>query len=142
MDAGSGRALAHSAKLRLTAMYMLAHFSVGLMFGCKGPALLAMVDQLQLHGGTSVNDDQARNIALTAVGTANGAASLGLMVGSLLMGPVVDRVVAWHRWLSAAWLFSGCCCVGYALFTTPMQLLVTSCFHGVSIYQHHPGRCL
>jgi uncharacterized membrane protein YgcG len=105
----------------------------GLMFGLKGPALLAMADQLQRATGSSPLDDAARDAALTSVGAANGAASLGLMMGSLLMGSVVDWVTHWHRCLSVAWLCSGVCFSGFALFTTPSQLWAVSFVHGATI---------
>ena len=130
---GAGAALPHRTKLLLSASYMLGHFCVGVTLGLKGPALLAMAAQLEQVAGTDPTDTAAHDAALTAVGVANGAASVGLMLGSLVAGQVVDRVEHWHRWFAATWMCMGLAFAGFALFQTPTQLAVISVFHGVCI---------
>ena len=129
----AGAALPHRTKLLLSASYMLGHFCVGSTFGLKGPALLAMAAQLERAAGTDPADDAAHDAALTAVGVGNGAASFGLMLGSLAGGQVVDRLQHWHRWYAGAWLCMGLAFSGFALFTTPTQLALCSAVHGACI---------
>ena len=129
----AGAALPHRTKLLLSASYMLGHFCVGMTFGLKGPALLAMAAQLERAAGTDPADDAAHDAALTAVGVGNGAASFGLMLGSLAGGQVVDRLQHWHRWYAGAWLCMGLAFSGFALFTTPAQLALCSALHGACI---------
>eukprot|EP01043_Picozoa_sp_COSAG02_P061136 COSAG02_NODE_8147_length_2690_cov_1.538016_1_plen_347_part_00 len=133
MSAGAGVALPHRTKLLLSVSYMLGHFCVGLTLGLKGPALLAMATQLERAAGTDPSDAAAHDEALTAVGAANGAASFGLMLGSLVAGQAVDRLEHWHRWYAGTWLGMGLAFGGFALFQTPTQLAITSVLHGACI---------
>ncbi len=129
----AGAALPHRTKLLLSASYMLGHFCVGVTLGLKGPALLAMAAQLEQSAGTDPADAEAHDAALTAVGVANGAASVGLMLGSLVAGQVVDRLDHWHRWYAITWFCMGLAFAGFALFKNPTQLAVISVCHGACV---------
>lgn len=130
---GPGAQLPHRTKLLLSASYMLGHCCVGMTIGLKGPALLAMAAQLEHAAGTDPADVAAHDAALTAVGVANGAASVGLMLGSLVAGQIVDRLEQWHRWYAGMWFCMGLTFAGFAVFQTPTQLAVVSVCHGACI---------
>jgi fucose permease len=131
--------------------YLCVEWTVGAAMGCMvgGPALLAIAQQIGIV--TIVTTDYNESLPVAALnpnytmpavydtsdigdmGLATAALALGNLVGSIVGGPMVDKMVEWNRVVVGAVLLNGIS-IGWVPYVTRLwQLVAASFLNGLAI---------